>query len=41
MDPEATFDREIEWISVLKSDLDKIYKDGIEFYNDKVKPLIA
>ena len=41
MDPEATFDREIEWLSVSKTELDKVYKDGMDFFNTKVKPLIS
>ena len=41
LDPDATFEREVEWLSVLKSELDKVYKDGMQFYNEKVKPLIA
>ena len=41
MNPEATFDREVEWLSVLKIELDKVYKEGSLFYNNKVKPLIS
>ena len=34
MDPEATFEREVEWISVQKSVLDKLYIEGIQFVNN-------
>ena len=41
MDPEATFEREVQWISVLKTELDNVNKEGMKFFNEKVKPLVA
>ncbi len=41
MDPDATFDREIEWLSVQHSKLEKVYTEGMKFLNENVKPLIA
>ena len=28
MDPEATFERQVEWLSVQKTNLDTLYKEG-------------
>ena len=41
MDPEATFERQIEWISVQKTNIDKLYKEATSYFVEKVQPLIA
>ena len=41
MDPEATFEREIEWVSAKYSQLKQVYNEGIGIYNERVKELIT
>jgi hypothetical protein len=41
MDPEATFAKKIDWITVKYSQIEKVYHEGCKIYNDKVKPCMA
>ncbi len=41
MDPEATFNQEIEWLSIQNSKMEKIYAEGMKLLNEKVNPMIA
>ena len=41
MDPEATFAKKIDWITVKYSQIEKVYNEGCKIYNDKVKPCMA
>ena len=41
MDPDATFNQEVEWISIQYSKLEKAYKDGMKLFNEKVMPYIS
>ena len=41
MDPEATFAKKIDWITVKYSEIEKIYNEGCKIYNDKVKLFMA
>ena len=36
MDPEATFVKQIDWITVKYSQMDKAYNEGTKIYNEKV-----
>jgi hypothetical protein len=41
MDPEATFVKQVEWITVKYGQMEKAYNEGTKVYNDKVKPYMA
>jgi hypothetical protein len=41
MDPDATFTKKIDWISVKYSQIEKVNNEGCKIYNDKVKPCMA
>ena len=41
MDPDATFNQEVEWISIQYSKLEKAYKDGMKLLNEIVMPYIS
>ena len=41
MDPQATFAKKIEWITMKYSQIELIHTEGCKIYNDKVKPCMA
>ena len=41
MDPDATFVKQVEWISVKHDRLEKVFKEGTKIYNEKVKLLMV
>ena len=41
MDPEATFTKQIQWISVKYGQVEKAYNEGTKIYKDKVQPFMA
>ena len=40
LDPEATFENEVDWISAKFKKLDAAYKEGIKFYSERISPLM-
>ena len=41
MDPEATFAKKIDWITVKYSQIEKVFNEGCKIYNNNVKPCMA
>ena len=41
MDPEATFAKKVDWITVKYSQIEKLYNEGCKIYNDKVQSCMA
>ena len=41
MDPDATFAKKIDWITVKYSQIEKVFNEGCKIYNDKVKLFMA
>ena len=41
MDPDATFAKQIQWISVKYGQMEQAYNEGTKIFNDKVQPYMA
>jgi hypothetical protein len=41
MDPDATFAKKVDWITVKYTQIEKLYNEGCKIYNDNVKPCMA
>jgi hypothetical protein len=41
MDPDATFAKKVDWITVKYSQIEKVYNEGCKIYNEKVKLCMA
>ena len=41
MDPDATFAKQIQWISVQYGQMEQAYNEGTKIFNDKVQPYMA
>ena len=41
MDPDATFAKKVDWITVKYSQIEMVYNEGCKIYNDNVQPFMA